>query len=217
MVPVVRQLGGPWQDGELFTRAAVQLPNHTDVRELRFLKWGLLPGWAKEPNIGASMINARSESAHEKTSFRKPLSVRRCLIPVDGYYEWQRIGKVKQPFHIRAHDQRTLFFAGLWDANKQLQPGTTMLSCTILTMGARPDLAWVHDRMPVFVPPDFCDVWLANEPDGRQVLDHVLAVADRQEFRVEPVSVYVNNARNEGAECIQPLDGQMPDSTTAPK
>lgn len=205
-IAVVRQLAGPLTHDGLFATSAVQLPGGTDVRELNLMKWGLVPGWAKELSVGASMINARSETAHEKPSFRKPLSVRRCLIPVDGYYEWRRNGKSKQPFHIRASDGGTLFFAGLWDSNKQLNPGSAaLLTCTVLTTAARTDLAAIHDRMPVFVPPDFYDTWLSHEPDGRQVLDHVLSVSDRQEFTVEPVSDYVNNARHEGADCIKVL------------
>lgn len=207
-IPVIRQLKGPLTHDGLFAPTAVGLPNSTDVRELSLLRWGLIPGWAKDLAIGASMINARSETAHEKPSFRKPLSVRRCLIPVDGYFEWRRNGKSKQPFHIHSRDGKTLFFAGLWDSNKQLNPGLpALLSCSVLTTAARTDLAAIHDRMPVFVPLDFCEAWLSSEPDGRQVLEHVLSVGDRQEFIVEPVSDYVNNARHEGPECIetQPL------------
>lgn len=204
-VPVVRQLGGPWTNDGLFAQAAIQLPASNDVRELNFLRWGLLPGWAKEVGIGASMINARSETAHEKTSFRKPLSVRRCLVPVDGYYEWKRDGKLKQPFHIRAEGGETLFFAGLWESNRNLgSHGQSLLTFSILTTAARSDLAEIHDRMPVFVPREFYDIWLSHEPDGRQLLDHLLAVADRQPLMAQPISDFVNNARHEGPECLTP-------------
>ncbi|MBL8891723.1 MAG: SOS response-associated peptidase [Planctomycetaceae bacterium] len=204
-VPVVRQLGGPLTDDGLFANAAIQIPESQAVRELSFLRWGLIPGWAKELGIGASMINARSETAHEKTSFRKPLSVRRCLVPVDGYYEWKRVGKMKQPFHISAANRTTLFFAGIWDANRSLgSNGQSLLTFSILTMAARSDLAEIHDRMPVFVPHEFCDVWLSAEPDGRQLLDHLLAVSDQWQFSTQPISDYVNNARHEGPECLRP-------------
>lgn len=210
-IPVVRQLGGPLTQEGLFAPSAVQLPATSEVRELSFLRWGLVPGWAKERNIGASMINARSETAHEKNSFRKPLANRRCLIPVNGYYEWLRQGKAKQPFHIRASDGRTLFFAGLWDSNKQSHPESpALLTCTVLTMAARPDLASIHDRMPVFVPNDFVDPWLSHEADGRQMLDWLIAAAEKPTFTVEPVSDYVNNARHEGPECIAPFQSPPP-------
>lgn len=205
-IPVVRQLAGPLTDDGLFATASVSMPHGTEVRELNFMRWGLIPGWAKDLAIGAAMINARSETAHEKPSFRKPLSTRRCLIPIDGYYEWKRNGKAKQPFHIGAEDAKPLYLAGLWDSNKQVNPGSpALLSCSILTTAARPDLAPIHDRMPVFVPPNFVDTWLSHEPDGRQVLDLLLAVSDQQKLVVFPVSDYVNNARHEGAECIMPL------------
>lgn len=202
-VPVVRQLVGPLTDDGRFASTSIQLPNRTDVREIRPIRWGLLPPWAKELGIGASMINARSETAHEKPSFRKPLERRRCLIPADGYYEWQKVGKNKQPFYISRPDHRTLWMAGLWEVNSSLAgPSPTLLSCTLLTTAAQDAPAQVHDRMPVFVPPDWQEAWLSHEPHGRDILAAIQAASDQPALAVRPVSPYVNNARHEGPDCL---------------
>ena len=164
----------------------------------------LLPVWAKELSVGAKMINARSETAHEKPSFRQALGKRRCLIPADGYYEWQREGKSKQAFHIHAADSQTLWFAGLWESNRQLSGNDEpLLSCTILTKAGSTDVAHVHDRMPVFVPQEFQSVWLSEEPNGRQVLDGFLETPHSYALAADPISDYVNNARHEGPECLR--------------
>lgn len=204
-IPVVRQLVGPLTNDGRFNTAAIQLPDRPDVRELHLIRWGLLPPWAKELGIGASMINARSETAHEKPSFRKPLERRRCLIPADGYYEWQRVGQHKQPFYISHSANQTLWMAGLWESNSSLAGSAPpLITCTILTTAARDAPAQVHDRMPVFVPTEWQETWLSHEPNGQQVLAAIQAAADQPELALRPVSSYVNNARHEGPACLEP-------------
>lgn len=204
-IPVLRQLVGPLTDDRRFATAAVQLPDCTDVRELRLIRWGLLPPWAKELGMGASMINARSETAHEKPSFRKPLERRRCLIPADGYYEWQKVGQHKQPIYISHPAGQTLWMAGLWESNSSLASlHPPLLSCTILTTAARDTPAQVHDRMPVFVPADWQETWLSHEPHGQQILAAIQAANNQPELTLRPVSSYVNNARHEGPDCLAP-------------
>jgi len=170
------------------------------------MRWGLLPSWAKELSLGVKMINARSETAHEKPSFRQALAKRRCLIPADGYYEWRRAGKSKQAFHIHAADSATFWLAGLWESNRQLSAtDEPLLSCTILTMAASAVVAHVHDRMPVIVPREFQAIWLSEEPNGRQVLDGLVAAPNPHDLAADPISDYVNNARHEGPDCLSPI------------
>src|ERR671916_3522188 len=115
-------------------------------RRLETLRWGLVPSWADDPEIGSRMINARSETAHEKPSFRRAFRERRCLIPADGFYEWQRTDNVKQPFHIRMKSGRPFAFAGLWESWKD--SGSEIKSCTILTTEANGLVGEIHPRMP---------------------------------------------------------------------
>ena len=143
-------------------------------RRLSMLRWGLIPAWAKEPNIGYKMINARSETAHEKPSFRAAWKARRCLIPADGFYEWARAakGKTKQPWLFGMKDGGGFAFAGLWESwtvraglpltgsLAELAPGDTLETCTILTAEANATVAPVHHRMPVILPADAYDPWL---------------------------------------------------------
>lgn len=184
---------------------------HNRRREFRPMRWGLIPSWAKDLTIGVKMINARSETAHEKTSFRRPLDQRRCLIPANGYYEWRREGSSKQAFHIHPTTGTVLWMAGLWERHPTLGvDGIPLYSCTVLTRSAHPSVSDVHDRMPVLVPAAFQEIWLSEESNGRQVLDHVLSQPDL-DWQVEPVTPYVNNARNEGPECVQPANAPAND------
>jgi putative SOS response-associated peptidase YedK len=192
----------------------IDLPDRTHIRELALLRWGLLPAWAKDRSIGASMINARSETAHEKVSFRQPLASRRCLLPADGYYEWQRAGKTKQPFHIHGTRGEILWFAGLWESNSKLGADQQPLrSCTILTQAASETLAPIHDRMPVLVDPALHEVWLSEETDGRALLERLIEVGSETRLAADPISSYVNNARHEGPQCLTPpLDNTCEDT-----
>ena len=131
-----------------------------DPRALSFMKWGLVPSWAKDPKIGNRMINARSETAAEKPSFRTAFKRRRCLIPADGYYEWSKRDKKKVPMYIQ-HSERDLFaFAGLWESWKR-PDGTWLNSCTILTTEANETIRPVHHRMTVIIEPEDYELWLA--------------------------------------------------------
>ena len=132
-----------------------------DPRALSFMKWGLVPSWAKDPKIGNRMINARSETAAEKPSFRTAFKRRRCLIPADGYYEWSKRDKKKVPMYIQ-HSERDLFaFAGLWESWKR-PDGTWLNSCAILTTEANETIRTVHHRMTVIIEPEDYELWLAS-------------------------------------------------------
>ena len=185
---------------------AVRVDRDTRQRQAAMLSWGLVPSWAKDVRMGARMINARSETVDSKPSFRVAFRQRRCLIIADGYYEWKRSGKSKQPFHIHLQGNGAFGMAGLWE--KWKGPGrdgaeTTIESCTILTTVANGRTADIHDRMPVILPPRRYDRWLdpdINEP--RQLLP-LLEPYDADQMAFDSVSTFVNNARNEGSRCLE--------------
>lgn len=167
-------------------------------------RWGLIPTWAKDPAIGNQMINARSETAAAKPSFRGAFKRRRCLIPADGFYEWKKVGSRKQPLHIRRRDQGPFALAGLWEHWSQADQ--VIESCTILTTSANDRLRSIHDRMPVILSPNDFDRWLEPSPAG---VDQALALmrADPLDgWEIVPVASIVNNARNEVKECLDPAE-----------
>src|SRR5947209_3785240 len=140
-------------------------------RGITSMRWGLIPNWAKDAST--SQINARSETLLEKPAFKESFERRRCLIPADGFYEWKRSGKSKQPFHFGMTDDSLFAFAGIWDRWRSPQ-GPTVESCAILTTGANELLRDVHDRMPVILKPEKYQEWLeAPVSDCRRLL-HLL-------------------------------------------
>jgi putative SOS response-associated peptidase YedK len=192
-VPVVRRAPTP-----------VPAPAPAATRELALVQWGLVPHWAKDPDIGNRLINARAETAAEKPSFREALKRRRCLIPADGFYEWQKLGKGKQPFLLRLRNRETFAFAGLWSQWKNPESGANLESCAILTTTPNELTATVHDRMPVILPATTWDRWLADAPPGTPITDLFLSYP-ADEMEVFPVSKRVNSPANEGPENIVPL------------
>jgi putative SOS response-associated peptidase YedK len=169
-------------------------------RRLEMLRWGLIPPWADDPQIGSRMINARSETAPEKPSFRRAFRERRCLIPADGFYEWKRTNGSKQPYYIHMEGGRPFAFAGLWESwNKEGE----IRSCTILTTGANSLVGDIHNRMPVIVAPDAYDVWLDPDAEGDE-LRGLLAPYPEDEMEAYPVSRFVNSPSNNDERCIEP-------------
>jgi putative SOS response-associated peptidase YedK len=140
-------------------------------RRLEMLRWGLIPSWADEAGIGARMINARSETVAEKPSFRRAFKERRCLIPADGFYEWQKTNGGKQPYYLRMKSGRPFAFAGLWESWNG--DGNEIRSCTILTTNPNNIAREVHNRMPVILPPEVYEIWL--DPDVREK-EHLLSL-----------------------------------------
>jgi len=173
-------------------------------RELAMLRWGLIPSWAKDAEIGARMINARGETVAEKPSFRAPLRSRRCLIVADGFYEWKRVGAGKQPYHVRMADGRPFAFAGLWDRWAPAA-GEVVESCTIVTTAPNELMAPIHDRMPVILPPAAQAVWLDPGCRESERLQELLQPFDASAMVAFPVSPRVNNPRNDDRDCIAPL------------
>ncbi len=170
----------------------------------RLMRWGLIPFWAKDETIGNRLINARSETLADKPSFRKAFERRRCLVIADGFFEWARTKSGKSPVRIVLKDPEPFAMAGLWE--KWLSPmGHEVESFTIITTEANDLMAKVHDRMPVILPEANYEQWLelqSTNLKGLQTLLHPYA-ADEMEFY--PVSAAVNNPRQDGPECVEPL------------
>lgn len=168
-------------------------------RTLEHLRWGLVPSWADDPGVGARMINARSETAHEKPSFRKAFRERRCLLPADGFYEWLRTEDGKQPYHFRMKDGRPFAFAGLWETWK----GGGLRTCAILTTSANSVVGEIHDRMPVILSPEDYDLWLDEEMRDVEYLTPLMRPFEPQEMEAYPVSRFVNRPTNDDERCVE--------------
>jgi putative SOS response-associated peptidase YedK len=173
------------------------------VRQISLVRWGLIPLWAKTASDAAKRINARSETAATTPTFRDALKLRRCLVPADGFYEWKRTGKAKQPFCFEVNDGELFAFAGLWDRWKD-PSDTWVRSCTILTTTPNSVTAAIHDRMPVILAPDAYDLWL--DPG----MTNVDAISDLLKpylgpMRSFPVSSHVNRVQNDDPKCAAPI------------
>jgi putative SOS response-associated peptidase YedK len=185
--------------------AVVRVPAPGEPRRLDLLKWGLIPYWAKEAKIGNSMINARAESVAEKPAYRSSFKKKRCLIPTDGFYEWKKEGKLKQPFLIHRQDGKPFAFAGLWSSWRNPEQEKPVETFTILTTDANDLLRPLHDRMPVILDPKDFDLWLDPKIDDEAKLQPLLVPHAVEGFEAFPVSRMVNSPTNDVADCIAPL------------
>ncbi|MFB8387411.1 SOS response-associated peptidase [Microbacterium sp. NPDC055910] len=184
------------------------------TRRLEPARWGLVPGWAKDPKIGSRAFNARAEELEDKPMFRTALQRRRAVVPASGYFEWKSADGAKVPHYIHPADGSPLFFAGLYEwwkdpAKADDDPSRWLLSFTILTRDSIGRLGSIHDRMPLFVDADHADAWLDTDTDNvRDVLDAAIdaapAVAETLDDHV--VSTAVGNVRNDSPALIEPVD-----------
>jgi putative SOS response-associated peptidase YedK len=172
-------------------------------RELVWLRWGLIPSWAKDRTIGNRMINARAESVAEKPAFRAALRRRRCLVAADGFYEWQRRGKQKQPYFVRIRDDRPFAFAGLWET-WQGPDLSSIESCTLLTTEANDLMRPIHDRMPVILAPDAYQPWLDPSVQNSEEILPLLKPFPSETMIAYPVGTLVNNPAHDDPQCIAP-------------
>jgi len=175
------------------------------IRELSLMRWGLIPSWAKDASGAARMINARSETASTKPAFRDALKSRRCLIPADGFYEWLRTGKSKQPYCFEVNDGELFAFAGLWERWKN-PSGEWIKTCSILTTTPNAVTAPVHDRMPVILDTDGYDLWLDPGMTNLDAASDLLKPFDARLMRSFPVSTRINSVVNDDAECSRPVE-----------
>jgi putative SOS response-associated peptidase YedK len=169
-------------------------------RELVQLRWGLVPSWAKDAKFAP--INARSETAADKPTFRHAMRKRRCLVPADGFYEWMRQGKAKQPFCFRLHDDRPFAFAGLWE--RWEGPPGTVVTCCILTTAANELVRPAHDRMPVMLERHYFEQWLDPVERDADALAWMLRPYRAEAMRAYPVSPLVNSPKNDDVRCLEP-------------
>jgi putative SOS response-associated peptidase YedK len=214
--------GGPARPGE-------GAPGGQPARELRLVRWGLVPSWAKDPSGGGRLINARAETVAVKPSFRSAFARRRCLIPADGYYEWRPLGGTdrgrprKQPYYIHRADGGMLAFAGLYELWRDSalpadHPGSWLWTAAIITTRATDDLGRIHDRMPMVIGPGRWEEWLdpaAGDPDS---LLNAMMPAASSGLEVRPVSTAVNSVANDGPGLIAPVaEGGPGEEAAAPK
>ncbi len=168
-------------------------------RALVTLRWGLIPSWASDRRIANRLINARGETLTDRPAFRDAFQRRRCLIPANGYYEWQREADgSRTPYLLTCADRPILAFAGLWDVwrDPSVPDAPLVRTCTILTTKADPRISWLHDRMPVILPPQVWDEWLDRGNRDTATLRHLLAPAPYADLTCLPVSADVNDPRN---------------------
>ncbi|MFE1099640.1 SOS response-associated peptidase [Nocardiopsis alba] len=211
-------------------------------RSLHTLRWGLIPSWAKDRNIGYRMINARSETVAEKPAFRSAFRHRRCLLPADAYYEWQLLNKdgtaeastspatdpqhrkrkakaAKKPFSIHYHQEEPLALAGIFERWRDPEvdendPGAWVWSCAVITTEAAPELAHIHERMPIIVPSDGWASWL-DPSTGLDELTHLMDRTPVDRFDVDEVSTDVNSIKNNRPDLLEPVsdtEGDEPET-----
>lgn len=166
-------------------------------RELVQLRWGLIPSWAKDAKIAYSTINARADTVATKPAFRAAYKKRRCLVLADGYFEWLKIGKIKQPIFYEVDGGQPFAFAGLWELWGGPTGNEPVESCAIITTDANELAKQVHDRMPVILQPNDYDRWLACE-------DVPLVSFPSDRMTARPVNPVVNNVKNQGPDCLEP-------------
>ncbi len=178
-VPVIRLIGGE--------------------RVMTGMRWGLIPWWAKDPNIGYKMINAGAETAAIKLAFRSAYEARHCLIPADGFYEWKRDVEPRQPYYIHRRDWATIGYAGLWET---VNDGDKIVeSCAIITTEPNELMSRLHNRMPVILDPEHFDWWMTGPAEE---VGQLLAPCPSDELEAYPISRRVNYPRNEGPELLTP-------------
>ena len=175
-------------------------------RQLSLLHWGLIPFWAKDSKIAYNTINARSETASKAPSYRAAFRSRRCLIPGNGFFEWDKISGSKQPYFIDRADGDPMAFAGLWETWHDKEANTVIESCTILTTEAAEPVASIHPRMPVILEPEDFEAWLDPNEHHVERLQALLLPAALGVLELHPVSRYVNKATNDDPRCIEHVD-----------
>lgn len=173
-------------------------------RRLEFLRWGLIPSWAKDPKIGNRLINARAETLFEKPSFKSAVQQRRCLVIADGFYEWRDTEQGKKvPVYVRLKSKKPFGFAGLWESWTSPE-GPIIKTCTIVTTEPNELMKPIHNRMPVIVLKDVEALWLDPHAHGKEELQQVFQPYPSEEMETFEVSPLVNSPANDRPECVKP-------------
>lgn len=173
------------------------------------LQWGLVPGWAKDPQSGSRLANARAEGIVDKPAFRHAFRQRRCAIPASGFYEWQTIGRLKQPWYFTLRDESPLLFAGLWESWRS-PDGVTLETCALITTSPNAIMAPIHDRMPVILDEANTALWLDPRVNEPEQLTPVLRPLPAERMAVRAVSPKMNSVRYENPDCIAPAEPLRP-------
>ena len=179
------------------------IPGDTKQVQADFMRWGLIPAWAKDASLGGRMINARSETASEKPSFRSAFRKRRCLILADGFYEWRKVSTGKQPVRIQMKGGSPFAFAGLWESWNNREGGQ-IHSCTILTMAANSFMKNIHDRMPLILQKNNESKWLDSSSTDPEEIKEMIQEFPNDYLESWDVSKLVNIPTNNNPECIEP-------------
>jgi putative SOS response-associated peptidase YedK len=174
-------------------------------RDFSLMRWGLIRSWAKDTSGAARMINARSETAHTLPAFREAMKLRRCLVPADGFYEWQRRGSAKQPFCFEVGDGGLFAFAGLWERWRD-PSGQLVKSFSILTTTPNAVTSAIHDRMPVILDRDSYDLWLDPGMQNVAAISELLKPFDPSLMRCHPVSTRINHVANDDEACCSAIE-----------
>jgi putative SOS response-associated peptidase YedK len=182
------------------TQEILTVVQQAATREAMFLQWGLIPSWSKEPK---GFINARVETIEEKPSFRESFEMRRCLILADGFYEWERTGKISQPYYFQLKESEPFAFAGIWD--RWRYDGRSITSCAIVTTTANELLAKIHTRMPVILRPESYDLWLGDQSRAADLKD-MLVPFPAVEMTSRAVGYEVNNAKVDDENLIREVE-----------
>jgi putative SOS response-associated peptidase YedK len=180
-------------------------------RTIRVMRWGLVPTWSQDRNVGVKMINARSETAAVKPAYRDSMARRRCILPADGWFEWRREAGAKEPYYVTNPDDSSLAMAGLWTAWRDPKEPSSpwLITCAVLTTDAFGPLAEIHERMPLVLPRESFERWLAPDlgsDDVAELLKPSAEIVSR--FELRPVSTAVNSIRNNGPSLLAPPEAE---------
>ena len=187
--------------------AIIRIGSTPGTRHWQMVRWGLIPSWSKDAAIGNRLINARAETVAEKPAFRNAFRRRRCLVPADGYFEWHKSGRTKQPYYIRMNDERPFALAGLWETWENPESGKPLESCTVITTAANERTRRIHDRMPVILAAADHGTWLDPQCQDAETLCALLRPFAGSEMVADPVDTHVNNPRNDDPRCVALLGG----------
>src|SRR4051812_46812600 len=204
--PLAEELGPRWNVAP--TDEALVVVQRADRRAIVAYRWGLIPHWAENAKSASRMFNARSETLSRSPAFADALRRKRCLVPVDAFYEWQRLDGRRQPFTIARSDRDPLALAGLWSGWRDPVSNTVVRTFTVVTTSPNEQLGWLHDRMPVVIPRSAWDIWLDPELSDGGELNALFLPSDEVSLRIDPVADLVNNVRNDGPELVQHIELQ---------
>lgn len=188
------------------TQSVMLVEEDGERRIVTSCRWGLIPSWAANLKIGAQLINARAETVAEKPSFRAAFKRQRCIVPIDGFYEWQKEGASKVPHAIVSRDGQPLALAGLWSSWRDPSTGEDVRSFTVITTQANETMRPIHERMPVILPREAWETWLDPTFQDVPALQSLLRSAPDDLLRAYPVSRDVNDVRHDGPQLLLPVE-----------